>query len=67
MVFKAKKDDKKRIEPFTYPTYPTYANPKAAEEPEPLSFIGETMEIEGDITSDEDITIQGKVKGKINI
>jgi cytoskeletal protein CcmA (bactofilin family) len=64
MVFKAKKDDKKRNEPITYPTYPSYTT-KAAEEASPLSFIGETMEIEGDITSDEDITVQGKVKGNI--
>ena len=62
MVFKAKKEDKKRIEPFTYPSY---SDTKTAEEASPLSFIGETMEIEGDITSDEDITIQGKVKGNI--
>lgn len=31
------------------------------------SFFGKTMRIEGEITSDEDITIEGKVKGQLQV
>lgn len=31
------------------------------------SFFAKTMRVEGEITSDEDITIEGKVKGKLNV
>jgi cytoskeletal protein CcmA (bactofilin family) len=31
------------------------------------SFFGKTMRIEGEITSDEDLTIEGKVKGQLHI
>jgi cytoskeletal protein CcmA (bactofilin family) len=31
------------------------------------SFFGKTMRIEGEITSDEDITIEGKVKGQLHV
>ena len=65
MVFKTSKrdrDDKRREEPFVVPaTAPS--SPAAAAS----SFIGETMVIEADITSDEDIIIEGKVKGNINV
>ena len=31
------------------------------------SFLGKTLEIKGEITSDEVLTVEGKVKGNINI
>jgi cytoskeletal protein CcmA (bactofilin family) len=31
------------------------------------SFFGKTMRIEGEITSDEDLTIEGKVKGQLEV
>jgi len=62
MVFKAKRDEKKVPETYSYPSYPSNI-PK--EEPNALSFIGKTMEIEGDLASDEDVKIEGKVKGNI--
>ncbi len=31
------------------------------------SFFAKTMRVEGEITSDEDITIEGNVKGKLNV
>jgi cytoskeletal protein CcmA (bactofilin family) len=31
------------------------------------SFFGKTMRIEGEITSDEDLTIEGKVKGQLQV
>ena len=63
MVFKAGKrdrDDKRREEPFVVPT----STPSSSGSAALSSFIGETMVIEADITSDEDIIIEGKVKGK---
>lgn len=66
MVFRAgkrDKDDRRREEPFVVPT----STPSAAEAAALSSFIGETMVIEADITSDEDIIIEGKVKGNINV
>jgi cytoskeletal protein CcmA (bactofilin family) len=66
MVFKAGKrdrDDRRREEPYAVPaTAPS--TPGAAALP---SFIGETMVIEADITSDEDIIIEGNVKGNISV
>jgi cytoskeletal protein CcmA (bactofilin family) len=66
MVFKASKrdrDDKRREEPFVFPTTAPSSSHAAAAS----SFIGETMVIEADITSDEDIIIEGKVKGNISV
>lgn len=31
------------------------------------SFFGKTMRIEGEVTSDEDLTIEGKVKGQLQV
>lgn len=64
MVFKTgKRDDKRKEEPFVIPT--TTPSPSGSA---PLSsFIGETMVIDADITSDEDIIIEGKVKGNISV
>ena len=31
------------------------------------SFFGKTMKIEGEITSDEDVTIEGKLKGQLKV
>ncbi|MGD2086144.1 MAG: polymer-forming cytoskeletal protein [Candidatus Aminicenantes bacterium] len=66
MVFKASKkdkDDRRREEPFIVPTSSTSTSESGALS----SFIGETMVIEADITSDEDIIIEGKVKGNISV
>jgi cytoskeletal protein CcmA (bactofilin family) len=65
MVFKASKkdrDDRRREEPFVVPT-----STPSRESADLSSFIGETMVIEADISSDEDIIIEGKVKGNINV
>jgi cytoskeletal protein CcmA (bactofilin family) len=37
--------------------------------PEPVSksFFGKTMRIEGEITSDEDVTIEGRVNGQVEV
>jgi len=66
MVFKAGKrdrDDRRSEEPYVVPTTAP-STPGAAALP---SFIGETMVIEADITSDEDIIIEGKVNGNISV
>jgi cytoskeletal protein CcmA (bactofilin family) len=64
MVFRStKKDDKKRDD--------TYVISTAVEVEEdvyvPTSYIGESMKIKADITSDENVTVEGKVTGNINI
>ncbi len=66
MVFKPKKNDRKEPESFTYPTYPTSTG-SPVQEKASMSFIGETMDIEGDITSDEDVTVEGKIRGTLSI
>jgi len=66
MVFKAGKkdrDDRRREEPLVIPL----TIPSSSESTALSSFIGETMVIEADITSDEDIFIEGKVKGNISV
>ena len=66
MVFKTSKrdrDDRRREEPFIVPT----TAPSSSQAAALSSFIGETMVIEADITSDEDIIIEGKVKGNISV
>ncbi|NIM13736.1 MAG: polymer-forming cytoskeletal protein [Candidatus Aminicenantes bacterium] len=64
MVFRStKKDDKKRDDAYVIST--------AVEVEEdvhvPMSYIGESMKIKADITSDENVTIEGKVTGNIDI
>lgn len=70
MVFKStKKEDKKREQsPIISPRVTPNVN-VADQTPEPgsRSYIGKTMNIEADITSDEDIIIEGTVKGNIVI
>lgn len=66
MVFGAsKKSDKKGRD------FPAYQPPKketvAVEQPSAASFIGKTMNIEGGLVSDEDLTIEGRVKGTIEV
>jgi cytoskeletal protein CcmA (bactofilin family) len=66
MVFGAsKKSDKKGRD------YPAYQPPKketvVVEQPSTASFIGKTMNIEGGLVSDEDLTIEGRVKGTIEV
>lgn len=66
MVFKAGKrerDDRRGEEPFVVPIN----TPSTSESGALSSFIGETMVIKADITSDEDIIIEGKVKGNIRV
>lgn len=64
MVFKSSKrerDDRQREDSFVV---------SATGPPETVSlssYIGETMVIEGDIVSDEDIIIEGNVKGNISV
>ncbi len=62
MVFKSsKKEDKKSEDTYIVSTE------KTVEEETSRSFIGKTMNIEADITSDEDVTVEGKVTGNISI
>lgn len=66
MVFGAsKKSDKKGRD------YPAYQPPKketvVVEQPSTASFIGKTMKIKGGLVSDEDLTIEGQVKGTIEV
>jgi cytoskeletal protein CcmA (bactofilin family) len=66
MVFKSGKrdrDDRRREEPYVVPTTTSPSPDSAALS----SFIGETMVIEADIKSDEDIIVEGKVKGNISV
>jgi cytoskeletal protein CcmA (bactofilin family) len=63
MVFRtSKKDDKDRNDTFVISS-----TPAQRDEVVPGSFIGETMNIKADITSDEDVTIEGKVTGNIEV
>ena len=66
MVFGAsKKSDKKGGD---FPAYqPPRKEPVAVEQPSAASFIGKTMKIEGGLVSDEDLTIEGRVKGTIEV
>lgn len=66
MVFGAsKKSDKKGRD------IPAYQPPRketvVVEQPSAASFIGKTMKIEGGLVSDEDLTIEGRVKGTIEV
>jgi len=62
MAFMTKKDDKKKVEA---PVNPPHIE-KAIEKPS-NSFIGQSMVIEADITSDDDVTVEGKVTGNISV
>lgn len=66
MVFKNKKEERRRPEVYNAPV--SRSTPPA--EPistGPSSFIGKTMDIKADIVSDENIIIEGKVTGNIDI
>lgn len=41
--------------------------PVTQEEPSSSSYLGKTMNIQGELISDEDLTIEGKVKGTIRV
>jgi len=60
-----RKQEKKEEEIYTAPH--TTVSPKQPEyvASDPGSFIGRTMDIKADITSDENITIEGRVNGNI--
>jgi len=64
-----RKQEKKEEEAYSAPRTTSYAPVK---EPEPEStsggsFIGETMNIKANISSDENVTIEGRVTGNINV
>ena len=61
-LIKKDRDDRRKEEAYVVPS----STPSSESVSEP-SFIGETMEIEADITSDEDIIIEGKVSGNITV
>lgn len=68
------KQEKKQQEPaFTAPSRPAPKPQPRFEPPAPSggsgsgSFIGQTMNIKADITSDEDVTIEGRVNGNISV
>jgi cytoskeletal protein CcmA (bactofilin family) len=64
MVFRSsKKDDKKRDDTYVVST----AVEMEDDEHVPTSYIGETMNIKADITSDENVTVEGKITGNIDI
>jgi cytoskeletal protein CcmA (bactofilin family) len=67
MVFKAGKkdrDNRRNEESFVVPIASRAPSPESVST---ASFIGETMEIEADITSEENIIIEGKVSGNISV
>jgi cytoskeletal protein CcmA (bactofilin family) len=39
----------------------------SSNDPDARSFLGKTLKIEGELTSDEYLTIEGKVKGNVNV
>ncbi len=51
------------------PTTPTVfqRQPAVREEPASDSYIGKTMKVEGELSSDENLTIEGKVKGTVKV
>ena len=53
----------KRQTSYEYESRPT-TNPEQSKQE---SYIGKSLKIEGDITSNETLTIEGKVIGNINI
>lgn len=79
MVFKSsrrERDDKRIRERDSYepPRNPAPAPRVSRSAPEPVaassgpgSFIGKTMNIKADITSEEDVTVEGQVTGNITI
>jgi len=44
-----------------------YASASAAGGSSSISYLGKSLEVEGEITSDEYLTVEGKVKGNINV
>lgn len=58
-VFK-KNDNITTIDPVN-PITPTIANERTT------SFIGKTLFIKGEVLSDEEVLIEGKIEGKINV
>jgi len=64
MVFRStKKDDKKRDDAYVIST----AVEMEDDEHVTTSYIGETMNIKADIISDENVTVEGKITGNIDI
>ncbi|MCP5053958.1 MAG: polymer-forming cytoskeletal protein [bacterium] len=68
----SKKQEKKTEEPqYTPParsvTTRRDPTPRPAAVSGPGSFIGKSLDIKADITSDEDITIEGRVNGNISV
>ena len=60
--YSSKKDEKKKEEPRPDVTIPALPE----EKPSP-SYIGKTMNIEADISSDDDVIIEGTVTGNIDV
>jgi cytoskeletal protein CcmA (bactofilin family) len=64
MVFRStKKDDKKRDDAYVISTAVEVEDDVHV----PTSYIGESMKIKADITSDENVTVEGKITGNIDI
>lgn len=62
MAFRSGKKGEKKDREFT-----TFKPVEVIEEKSSGSFIGKTMKIEGELISDEDLTIEGRVKGSIAV
>ena len=60
MVFGSGKKGEKKDREFT-----TYEPVEVIEQKTSGSFIGKTMKIEGELISDEDLTIEGQVKAAL--
>lgn len=60
--YSSKKDEKKKEEPR-----PVVTTPVLPEEKPSPSYIGKTMNIEADISSDDDVIIEGTVTGNIDV
>ncbi|MCP5102004.1 MAG: polymer-forming cytoskeletal protein [bacterium] len=70
MVFGSGKKSDKKGKDKDYATY-EHVEPRpratAVEEQASASYIGKTMRIEGGLVSDEDLTVEGQVKGTIDV
>jgi cytoskeletal protein CcmA (bactofilin family) len=63
----SRKQDKPEEEPYSVPRSTIQSKEPVSSSSGPGSFIGKTMDIKADITSDEDVTIEGRVNGNIKV
>lgn len=67
MGFMSSKKQEKKEDVFSAPRSIAMPQEKVVVSSSPPSYIGKTMNINADITSDEDVTIEGRVNGNITV